>query len=217
MDFDFGYSFGLPSVLSPFARLIPTFAGSQYGTLDAPITFAGDFEVEVEFATIASSAVVLIGKSDADTSLLYVNPTGLVTSRFGESTTNRITTTSVNDGKIHKAKMKRIGTTCSIEIDDVEEYSGVLTLADVIFDRVGNYVSGLGFQGQILNTKFTDAGTVIADIPWNSGSDTEQYYKGSSTEKVTLTNFRSEEHTSELQSQSTISYAVFCLKKKKTK
>ena len=27
--------------------------------------------------------------------------------------------------------------------------------------------------------------------------------------------FRSEEHTSELQSQSTISYAVFCLKKKK--
>ena len=26
---------------------------------------------------------------------------------------------------------------------------------------------------------------------------------------------RSEEHTSELQSQSTISYAVFCLKKKK--
>ena len=28
--------------------------------------------------------------------------------------------------------------------------------------------------------------------------------------------WRSEEHTSELQSQSTISYAVFCLKKKKT-
>ena len=28
--------------------------------------------------------------------------------------------------------------------------------------------------------------------------------------------YRSEEHTSELQSQSTISYAVFCLKKKKT-
>jgi len=28
---------------------------------------------------------------------------------------------------------------------------------------------------------------------------------------------RSEEHTSELQSQSTISYAVFCLKKKKEK
>ena len=32
-----------------------------------------------------------------------------------------------------------------------------------------------------------------------------------------IDNIRSEEHTSELQSQSTISYAVFCLKKKKTK
>ena len=33
--------------------------------------------------------------------------------------------------------------------------------------------------------------------------------------KVAYTQYRSEEHTSELQSQSTISYAVFCLKKKK--
>ena len=33
----------------------------------------------------------------------------------------------------------------------------------------------------------------------------------------TLDGLRSEEHTSELQSHSFISYAVFCLKKKKTK
>ena len=32
-----------------------------------------------------------------------------------------------------------------------------------------------------------------------------------------LTDFRSEEHTSELQSHVRISYAVFCLKKKKKK
>ena len=32
---------------------------------------------------------------------------------------------------------------------------------------------------------------------------------------LAATSWRSEEHTSELQSQSTISYAVFCLKKKK--
>ena len=34
--------------------------------------------------------------------------------------------------------------------------------------------------------------------------------------RKTLDTFRSEEHTSELQSHSFISYAVFCLKKKKT-
>ena len=33
--------------------------------------------------------------------------------------------------------------------------------------------------------------------------------------KKLVNSYRSEEHTSELQSQSTISYAVFCLKKKK--
>src|SRR3546814_2151741 len=35
--------------------------------------------------------------------------------------------------------------------------------------------------------------------------------------KMTLASFRSEEHTSELQSLMRISYAVFCLKKKKKK
>src|SRR3546814_4909400 len=42
----------------------------------------------------------------------------------------------------------------------------------------------------------------IAAIGWKGGD---------------ITRFRSEEHTSELQSLMRISYAVFCLKKKKTK
>ena len=37
-------------------RLIPTFAGSQYGTIDTPITFTGDFEVEIEMASTYNSA-----------------------------------------------------------------------------------------------------------------------------------------------------------------
>src|SRR3546814_3083899 len=39
---------------------------------------------------------------------------------------------------------------------------------------------------------------------------------GSATPPVNSTQLRSEEHTSELQSLMRISYAVFCLKKKKT-
>mgnify|MGYP000474482990 CR=1 FL=1 len=39
--------------------------------------------------------------------------------------------------------------------------------------------------------------------------------RANSTGTITGGNKRSEEHTSELQSQSTSSYAVFCLKKKK--
>ena len=41
------------------------------------------------------------------------------------------------------------------------------------------------------------------------------YGKGSLEKSRRLIKLRSEEHTSELQSQSTISFAVFCLKKKK--
>ena len=47
----------------------------------------------------------------------------------------------------------------------------------------------------------------------------EAYRKGAGRKMEDIlgkTDFRSEEHTSELQSHSFISYAVFCLKKKKT-
>src|SRR3546814_3713234 len=44
----------------------------------------------------------------------------------------------------------------------------------------------------------------------------QQTYKDALTGKTTADALRSEEHTSELQSLMRISYAVFCLKKKKT-
>ena len=48
-------------------------------------------------------------------------------------------------------------------------------------------------------------------------ADDAQYDKQLAEPMAALVVGRSEEHTSELQSQSTISYAVFCLKKKKIK
>src|SRR3546814_5131755 len=48
-------------------------------------------------------------------------------------------------------------------------------------------------------------------------SQNERFLKSArTTEALTRQNKRSEEHTSELQSLMRISYAVFCLKKKKT-
>src|SRR3546814_2866457 len=48
--------------------------------------------------------------------------------------------------------------------------------------------------------------------------EVEHYFIIAGSGTVTeLVSFRSEEHTSELQSLMRISYAVFCLKKKKTK
>src|SRR3546814_6604632 len=48
--------------------------------------------------------------------------------------------------------------------------------------------------------------------PWNASNTAP-----ASADGRTSTGIRSEEHTSELQSLMRISYAVFCLKKKKTK
>ena len=51
------------------------------------------------------------------------------------------------------------------------------------------------------------------EIFWKSTTD----YHVTDSVDAPMNNPRSEEHTSELQSHSEISYAVFCLKKKKKK
>src|SRR3546814_4506013 len=53
--------------------------------------------------------------------------------------------------------------------------------------------------------------------PKGKGLDRLYFYQDSRASQEYQTLFRSEEHTSELQSLMRISYAVFCLKKKKVK
>src|SRR3546814_10292936 len=52
--------------------------------------------------------------------------------------------------------------------------------------------------------------------PWSS-ADWKLSVSATGQSELTVTRLRSEEHTSELQSLMRISYAVFCLKKKKIK
>src|SRR3546814_5061907 len=65
-----------------------------------------------------------------------------------------------------------------------------------------------------------DSGGLLTVGPRSAGADPGPacYGRGNDVPTVTDANMvRSEEHTSELQSLMRISYAVFCLKKKKTK
>src|SRR3546814_3417408 len=57
------------------------------------------------------------------------------------------------------------------------------------------------------------AGTVI----WATDLNENKQKSGGGKGRPSVTSYRSEEHTSELQSLMRISYAVFCLKKKKHK
>ena len=67
--------------------------------------------------------------------------------------------------------------------------------------------------GKIGGAYSFDGTSYIQFAPWTSGTG----YSFTATTWIypTSTGTRSEEHTSELQSHSFISYAVFCLKKKK--
>src|SRR3546814_9269207 len=65
-------------------------------------------------------------------------------------------------------------------------------------------------------TNIYDLQSVVSGLSWGgAGNATQTSIRGLST--LVSTNGRSEEHTSELQSLMRISYAVFCLNKKKNR
>src|SRR3546814_4165321 len=70
----------------------------------------------------------------------------------------------------------------------------------------------VGGSGLYQMAAVEDAELVEIETPWGKPSDSLLLGRIGDT----LVAFRSEEHTSELQSLMRISYAVFCLKKKKT-
>src|SRR3546814_8698181 len=80
--------------------------------------------------------------------------------------------------------------------------------------------SGIEFQGKTMAATFE---TLLAsdfsarcDRPLDRATQIQRDHGGTLTIAHVLKRERSEEHTSELQSLMRISYAVFCLKKKKT-
>src|SRR3546814_583158 len=87
--------------------------------------------------------------------------------------------------------------------------------------RRGGYSKGKGGSMHMFSREknfFGGHGIVAAQVPLGSGLAFAHHYRGNG--RVSVTYFgdgaRSEEHTSELQSLMRISYAVFCLKNKKT-
>ena len=55
------------------------------------------------------------------------------------------------------------------------------------------------------------------EVVSRTGATVVVFHPGNTTPPISAQTMRSEEHTSELQSRPHISYAVFCLKKKKNK
>jgi len=179
-------------------RNIPTFAGSQYGTIDTPITFTGDFEVEVEFASTDTALIGkgLFGYSIAGTTnfLQINNPAGQINFTNVDGAVAWSHANAHLDGKIHKVTVSRSGLTLGLKLDGVIKASNTLGVASTVdIDIIGALgiatIPSQFFNGQILSAKFTDAGTVVANYVFDSGSTTAQFARGSTTDKITLINF----------------------------
>src|SRR3546814_2591810 len=101
-----------------------------------------------------------------------------------------------------KVVLAEIGTVPTLVFDEVDSGVGGAT-ADAVGERLARLAEGL----QVL---------VVTHSPQVAAraADHLRVEKRAAGETV-LTDVRSEEHTSELQSLMRISYAVFCLKKKK--
>jgi len=170
-------------------RNIPTFSGSQYGTLDTPITFTGDFEVPIEFASTQTSVTAqgLFGYSVSGTTNYFQaeNGAGNVSFKTDDGIVSWVHSNTHRDGKVRTLTAYREGLTIGIKLDGVIKASNTLGAASaVIIDVVGalsvNTVISQFFNGQILSTKFTDAGTVVANYVFDSGSDLYQLPRGES-------------------------------------
>src|SRR3546814_2141834 len=88
------------------------------------------------------------------------------------------------------------------------------TLLTLVGDVASSYVEARGLQARIAYARQTAASQreteALTRVRFEAGAAAE-------ADVANATGQRSEEHTSELQSLMRISYAVFCLKKKKMK
>jgi len=172
MDFDFGYSFGLPSALSPFARLIPTLAGSQYGTFSYTFTDTG--KIKHTYATTQTGIEYDLSDGYTVTAGNVFSTPAAVTDILVDDISVGLGGAAPNDGKIHVVTF-------------------VVNAGAAIAYLWQDGTSSAFFVGQYLRFELIDTSTasdiVINNFVFDSGSTTEQFARGSTTDKIILINF----------------------------
>jgi len=147
------------SIVAPITRTFIDLdpIANAYYEMAAPITFAGDFEIEVDFATTDTGTDnILLGKTsdsrgfvrlqNGTPSINFTQAAGAFT--FGSNT--------FYDGKLHTLKVENTSGTIKLFVDEVLQ--GTTTPTDISntnFNAIGNK-SEQFFAGIIANAKFTD-------------------------------------------------------------
>ena len=145
------------SIVAPITRTFIDLdpIANAYYEIAAPITFSGDFEIEVEFSTSTTGTTMILGNLSSSVSYLATVGTG---NQLRLNVNGAIIETpilAINDGKLHKVKVTRASGVVEIYIDNFLRASGTTT-DSLSFDVVGRFQDGLYFNGIIANAKFTD-------------------------------------------------------------
>ena len=128
---------------------------NSYYEMAAPITFTGDFEIEVEFSTTTTGSYRMIfGYTTSSSTFISINPSATLRLRLQGATYDGSIT--VNDGELHLISIKRVSSLVSLYVDGVLD--GTFNTTNVsTFDYIGRYYEDFSyFDGIIANAKFTD-------------------------------------------------------------
>ena len=156
----------ITTIINPFDGLLSRYfvtldpvLNSHY-EMAAPITFAGDFEIEVEFSTTSTGGENTLCGHELYLKFRVAN--GSLQLLIGDGTQWRINATTgvgvFRDGKLHKAKLTKVGDVYKVFADGVEVISTTNTA--IVLPKVSFIGSALSssypFEGVIANAKFTD-------------------------------------------------------------
>ena len=154
----------ITTLINPFDGLLSRY----FVTLDpvlnshyevaAPITFAGDFEIEIEFTITGTGNKIILGDSHTTSMFFNISSSAFNVFIAGASQSFTFLPQTPRDGKLHKVKYKLVGTSLEVFLDGISlgsqtftPYTGANDFIIGSSNSINNY-----FDGIIANVKFTD-------------------------------------------------------------
>ena len=177
----------ITTVINPFDGLISRYfitldpvLNSSY-EMAQPITFAGDFEIEVEFSTTSFAGHIIVSTSEITQDYIFVrSSTGEVGLRVSDGAITG--TIVVADGELHTIKVTKVGTTVSLFVDGVFDGTATTTITPTEIGLIGRWAeNSLYYSGIIANAKFTDksgASDVVTTFRLGNSPAAENYIYG---------------------------------------
>ena len=162
----------LTAITRTFIDLDPI--ANAYYEIASPITFTGDFEVEVEFSTTSTGSFAILVSDNDNVDNINVGVTGLMRLRFDDIIYEG--TIIVNDGKLHKVNLTRESGSVSLFVDGVSDINFSSSVNSTI-NTIGRW-NNFFFDGIIANAKFTDksgASDIVTTFRLDNSPAAENY------------------------------------------